>query len=605
MSGPENINNTEQVKESAILANQLAGFTAHCRNGQDAPCMGACPYRLDVRGFLLKAGRGSFRAAYNILQDTLLFPKTLCSLCGHACRDACASELEGAYIDLPAIERAVIENAPNKGVKRFRVPAKDEKIAVIGAGLSGVTAAYYLNSVGYSVTLYDKADKPGGSLKDLVPEDIYLPELMSVVDAGNTELVLNKEITDLSDLYEYSGTIIATGAEGRVFGLFPGHSGIFQNGSTFVIGQAAGAPQTSSVSLGKTAGTAMDRYLKAGEIADTGAPEFLHAEACSPAALIPLRDPLDRDAAAAEAQRCRMCDCTKCVEVCELMKHYNKVPPRFEIDIPGTLNAAENIRKRSATRLLMSCDDCRMCESACPEGIRTGNALMQVRTAMAHDKVLPAAFHDFWIRDMVFSNGEEASYLRKPENGYMYFPGCLLGGSDPANVTGSYGLLEKILPGCGIFVHCCGIPAKWGGETKLLEENSDVIRRVWEKCGHPVFITACPSCKRNLKEFIPEIDVRSIYTMLAEHSELFDETILAGEELAVFHPCSGRFDPEEQQSVKALIEACGGEVKELEDASDRNGCCGYGGHIYYTNQGLYDEISKKRAGSICTCICNL
>ena len=49
--------------------------------------------------------------------------------------------------------------------------------------------------------------------------------------------------------------------------------------------------------------------------------------------------------------------------------------------------------------------------------------------------------------------------------------------------------------------------------------------------------------------------------------------------------------------MKNLIKICGGEVKELEDPSDRNGCCGYGGHIYYTNQSLYDTVSSKRAGS--------
>lgn len=346
--------------------------------------------------------------------------------------------------------------------------------------------------------------------------------------------------------------IIATGAEGSVplsdDRAIPDHgkTGLFQNGNVFVIGQAAGAPLTSSVSFGKMAGTAMDRYLKAGGIADAGG-EHMRTQSVSPVSLTPSADRLDRDAAAKEAQRCRMCDCTKCVEVCELMKHYNKVPPRFEIDIPGTLNAAENIRKRSATRLLMSCDDCRMCESACPEGIRTGNALMQVRTAMAHDMVLPAAFHDFWIRDMLFSCSAEAEYLKEPGNGFLYFPGCLLGASDPGNVTGSFSLLEEILPGCGICLSYCGIPAKWAGETKLLEENSAKIHDVWEKCGKPVFITACPSCRRNLKALLsgePLKDVRRKMVISEDLACKMDRSLILDSDVeAVIRHCeeTGRY----------------------------------------------------------------
>ena len=123
------------------------------------------------------------------------------------------------------------------------------------------------------------------------------------------------------------------------------------------------------------------------------------------------------------------------------------------------------------------------------------------------------------------------------------------------------------------------------------------IRKVWEDCGEPVFLTACPSCKRNLREFLPEINVRSVYEVFAEHADKLDLPDLAGEKAAVFRPCSGRNDTAEKESVNALIAACNVSSGELSDEGDRNGCCGYGGHIFYTNQGLYDKISQKRADS--------
>lgn len=577
-----------------MLTARVAGFSAACRNGQDAPCQGACPYGLDVRGFLQKVRRGGIRGAYNILMDQLLFPETLCSICGHACRDACAYETGGAFIDLPSIEKAVIENAPKKGATKFRVPPKEEKIAVIGAGLSGVTAAYSMSSVGYSVTIFEKKDLAGGSLVGKVPEEIYAPEFASVIGAGTIELITDREIKSLSELEGFSGIIIATGAEGTDFGVRGKEHGFAQKGSVFVIGELTGAPVTSSVIYGKKAGTALDRFLKAGEI-----PNAENMPAPEKREFTVTRDitEITRDAAAEESQRCLMCDCTKCADVCELMKNYKKVPPRFEIDIPGTLNPVEGVRKRSATRLLMSCDDCRLCTEVCPEGIKTGEVLMQVRTAMNHDKDLPAAFHDFWMRDMDFSRSDKAEYLKKPENGYLYFTGCLLGASDPENVTESFRMLEKCLPGSGIWLTCCGIPAKWAGETEVFDEVLCGIRKVWEDCGKPVFLTACPSCKRTLREFLPEIEVRSIYEIFAEHASDLELPDLSGAEAAVFRPCSGRNDAAEKESINRLVSACSVSLGELADEGDRNGCCGYGGHIFFTNPGLYDKISQKRADS--------
>lgn len=602
----------EKVNESRMLTGKIAGFSAACRNGSDAPCMGACPYGLDVRDLLQKVRRGSIRAACNILLDTLLFPETLCSICGHACHEACAFETNGSPVDLPGIEKAVLYNAPQKGIRKIRVQPKEEKIAVIGAGLSGTAAAYSLGSMGYFVTLFEKEEKPGGTVKETVPEEIFLPEFESVLGAANVTLITNREITDLAEAREYSGVIVATGKGGRDFGLMQNRKGFVREGSIFVIGECTGSSRQSSVIFGKKAGTAMDRYLKAEEIPDENempspadgregqnvpASEGETAEKSVPRQKdgIASYPALDRTAAEEEAKRCLMCDCTKCVDVCALMQQYKKTPPRFEIDIPGTLNPVDQVRKRSATRLLMSCDDCRVCEEVCPEKIPTGSVLMQVRTAMAHDRVLPAAFHDFWLRDMEFSCSEAAEVKIRPENGYLYFPGCLLGASDPSAVTGSYALLKKYLPGCGLWLSCCGIPAKWAGESERLAENTKRIRQLWEEYDRPVFLTACPSCKRNIKEFLPKISVRSVYAVLAEHAADFGSGILSGEELAVFDPCSGRFDKEEQESVRTLAKACGGVLRELSDPSDRDGCCGYGGHIFYTNPGLYDRISKRRA----------
>ena len=82
--------------------------------------------------------------------------------------------MSGDAVDLPGIEKTVIQNAPKRGVKKFSVPPKEERIAVIGGGLSGVSAAYSLGSVGYPVTVFEKKDRLGSSLCGIIPEEIII-----------------------------------------------------------------------------------------------------------------------------------------------------------------------------------------------------------------------------------------------------------------------------------------------------------------------------------------------------------------------------------------------------------------------------------------------
>ena len=575
-----------------MLSQELTGFSACCKNGQAAPCMQACPYGLDVREFIRKIRRGNIRGAYNTLSEKLLFPGIQTAVCRNVCRKSCEAELNGPAIDLPALEKAVLVRIPHRKIRSFRVPQKPEKIAVIGAGLSGVSAAYVLRTLGYSVTVFEKQKSAGTSLYSLLSEETVNSEFDAVFRAGGFSLETEKEITDLSQVGEFDAVVIASGKNGSCFGFDPQKDLLlFQSGRVFIAGRRLGIPLTASADSGKEAAMAADRYLKTGEIRQEPwrtEPSVFSANEKDTERV------LTEEEMAEEANRCLLCDCTKCADMCELMREYKKVPPNLEIDIQGTLNPVAQIRKRSATRLIASCDDCGMCEAACPEGIRTREVLMKVREGMAQDKVLPAAFHDFWLRDMAFSCGEEAAFLRKPENGVLFFPGCLLGASDPELVLTGDRLVRKCLPGSGLWLFCCGIPAKWAGETKLFEEHLQKIRNVWEECGKPRFLTACPSCRKTLREYLPEIRTESVYEMLAEHKDLLNKDRFK-EEVAVFHPCAAREELKEQESVKELIRHCGGTVSELSDPADKNGCCGYGGHIFYTNPGLYDKVSKKRA----------
>ena len=119
----------EEVKvfggsESRMLSDTLDSRVEGCRAGQPAPCTKACPYDLDMREVVKKLKRGNFRSAYSILVEKLIFPETLCSVCGAPCEKRCAEDVGIEGVRLSALERSIFEYVADRKPPRFRVPPK-------------------------------------------------------------------------------------------------------------------------------------------------------------------------------------------------------------------------------------------------------------------------------------------------------------------------------------------------------------------------------------------------------------------------------------------------------------------------------------------------
>lgn len=569
-----------------VYASGLDRTLTRCRNGAPPPCASACPYGLDVRAVIEKLRRGSFRGAYHLLEEQLIFPRTLCAICGAPCREACEKELDSAAVPLPELEQTVFAVCGAQRPARFRIPQKPEQVAVIGAGLCGLSCACTLAAQGYTVHVFDRRKHLGGSLHELLPAEEFLPELTARTDLGNVRITLGREIKALGELEEYDCVLLATGADGA--GL--DRSGCKHPEKFFPAGEAAGLPKTQAVNSGRRAAAAIDAWLKTGS-----RPSPVDLGGCAQPERPLLRaQPMRKEDAIAQVGRCRLCDCRACLESCTLLEHYKKTPQKLVSDIKVTLNPVDGLMARTATRVISSCSDCGLCREVCPEGIDLGQLLMQARTLMNREGGLPPAFHDFWMRDMAFSCGERAAFFRPAENGDLFFPGCQLGASSPDYVERTYELLQKLRPGTGILLGCCGVPAKWAGETAQFDQRLDQLRRIWLAGGKPRFITACPTCRKTLRQALPEIEVVSLYALLAELGLPETGCAPAGP-AAIFHPCSSRDDPREQESVRRLLEQKGFQSAELSDPADRDGCCGYGGHIYPAGPQVFQNTVQRRA----------
>ncbi|MBR6259166.1 MAG: NAD(P)-binding protein [Oscillospiraceae bacterium] len=576
---------TVKPSRARAFATEL-NLTAPCRNGQAPRCSRECPYGLDVRAFIRKLQRGSIRGAYGALSEQLTFPKVMCAICGAPCLKGCTAELSGAPVNLPTLEQAVFAGSKSSP-PRYNVPPKEERIAVVGGGLGGLTCAYVLTTLGYSVELFEAENDIGGRLRELLPQEDYLPEIMSVIESESLTISTGRKIKSLNELESFSAVAIATGAGSDALGF----EGKALPEKVFAAGEITGTSLPKAVESGKAAATAIDAYLKIGageEVTLSSGLKPISAEKTEKS------EPLTKEQAQEEARRCRLCDCRACYDRCDLLQHYKTMPAKAESDVRVTLNPVDCFMPRRATRLINSCNDCGLCRDFCPESIDMNYMLMTSRALMFDDGSLPKVYHDIWLRDFEFSLSEKAAYLKKPENGYLFFPGCQLGASDPELVKDAYDLLCGIKPGSGIMLNCCGIPARWAGDAEGFKSHLEKLKGVWEDCGKPVIVTACPTCKRTFIEYLPDIPATSLYELLAEGCAPAESS---GETVAVFHPCSSRKDGEMQESVKALIRSRGITANEISDPLERNRCCGYGGHIYPGNRELFDTMAQKRADS--------
>ena len=210
----------------------------NCHTTGTAPCKTACPAHIAVQGYLKKAAQGKYREALALIKKENPFPAVCGRICNKRCEDACTrgtidravsiDEVKKfiAQKDLEAEERYVPEIvvASNKG--RWK-----EKIAIIGAGPAGLSAAFYLAQMGYYPTVFEKNEKPGGMLTYGIPsykleKDVIEAEIDIMREMGvdiRTGVEVGKDVT-ISSLREegYKAFYIAIGCQG---GRYPGVEG--------------------------------------------------------------------------------------------------------------------------------------------------------------------------------------------------------------------------------------------------------------------------------------------------------------------------------------------------------------------------------------------
>ena len=185
-----------------------------------APCRDACPTGQRAQGYIALIREGRYRDALRVIKEDNPFPGICGRICNHRCETACNRGRLDEPVNIRALKRFVTDKVyaePRQRVERS-APKTDRRVAIIGAGPCGLTAAQDLVRMGYPVTVFEALPVAGGMLRVGVPEyrlptGIIEREVADIVDLG-VDLRLNSPVTNLDDLFVqgFDTVLIAVGA---------------------------------------------------------------------------------------------------------------------------------------------------------------------------------------------------------------------------------------------------------------------------------------------------------------------------------------------------------------------------------------------------------
>ena len=221
----------------------------NCYPTGTAPCKTACPAHIAVQGYLKKAAEGKYTEALELIKRENPFPAVCGRVCNRRCEDACTRGTIDRAIAIDAVKKFIADrdlHAETRFIPEVNICSNvqerwEEKIAIIGGGPAGLSCAYYLATMGYKPTVFEKNEEPGGMLRYGIPsykldKEVIKAEIDIMREIGveiRCGVEVGKDVT-IADLRKegYKGFYVAIGCQG---GRLPGIPGQDLEGTTTAI----------------------------------------------------------------------------------------------------------------------------------------------------------------------------------------------------------------------------------------------------------------------------------------------------------------------------------------------------------------------------------
>lgn len=285
--GMDIISMDEEVREARKTALELL-LSEHVGDCE-APCQISCPAHMDIPLMNRLLARGKFDEALRVVKKDIALPSVLGRICSAPCEGACRRRSIDEAVSICLLKRFAGDQdlAGDRPYLPVKSPDTGKKVAIVGAGPAGLAAAYYLALKGHRVSVIDRNQKAGGSLKKEVNEEELPAEILQqeidLIGAAGVGFELNREIDAAAFqklVKDHHAVVVAVGkGESGVSGWdLPMHArGVEAEGKTFQVGQSSVFVVGSALRPAKLA----IRVLGQGKEVSFSVDQFLRKEAVS------------------------------------------------------------------------------------------------------------------------------------------------------------------------------------------------------------------------------------------------------------------------------------------------------------------------------------
>lgn len=213
---------TKSRQQRSRMLSQIHGEKCWPMIEKMSPCEEACPIHMDIPSYVIALSQGKFKEAIDVVRDTNPFPSVCGRICHHPCEEACTRSLIDRPLAIEWLKRFIGQFEKSNGSKPRKVKRrKEEKVAIIGSGPAGLTAAHDLVKKGYGVSVYEALPVAGGMLAAGIPEfnlpqKIVKEEVKHIQGLGvniKTNMRIGKDLS-ITDIWNqgFQAILLATGA---------------------------------------------------------------------------------------------------------------------------------------------------------------------------------------------------------------------------------------------------------------------------------------------------------------------------------------------------------------------------------------------------------